>query len=111
MLKSQGHPRFFNLSLVGNILIKWLTWYSELPTTKYSCALGCSIVGVYFNDYTNQMLGYDGISFLCGRSLLKEYLKRLEIFFFYLTFTVIHLADAFIRSNFQERALQKCISH
>ena len=29
----------------------------------------------------------------------------------YITFTFIHLADAFIQSDFQERALQKCISH
>ena len=28
-----------------------------------------------------------------------------------LTFTFIHLADAFIQSDFQERALQKCIGH
>ena len=33
--------------------------------------------------------------------------KRLH----YITFTFIHLADAFIQSDFQERALQKCIGH
>ena len=27
------------------------------------------------------------------------------------SFTFIHLADAFIQSDFQERALQKCIGH
>ena len=30
---------------------------------------------------------------------------------FTFTFTFIHLADAFIQSDFQERALQKCIGH
>ena len=29
----------------------------------------------------------------------------------FLHFTFIHLADAFIQSDFQERALQKCIGH
>ena len=27
------------------------------------------------------------------------------------TFTCIHVADAFVQSDFQERALQKCIDH
>ena len=30
---------------------------------------------------------------------------------YFITFTCIYLADAFIQSDFQERALQKCIGH
>ena len=77
--------------------INGLFVFHKMPKI-HEAALVYGLVDSYYNAPTNQPEIYTGV--ICWNWFALER-----------TFTFMHLADAFIQSDFQERVLQKCIGH